>query len=302
MKKVLVLMATHNGEKYIEDQLLSILNQKNVDVDILVSDDNSCDTTIEIIKKYLYTNKIKITSGVFGSPQKNFYNLINVADGINYDYYAFSDQDDVWIEDKLENAISKLSEEKNEFLFYSCNSLPVDENLNSLNSKYKTKLVDAFSKSLICSNTQGATMVINRKLLNLLKGKESQTKIMHDVWIHKTTLLIGGKVLFDSSVGLYYRIHSNNVVYKRRKLIDKIIKKVNDIFTKKDDYLISKLILEWENNFNDEITDNNKEIINKIKNTKKFSNRIKIICSKEFDSPFLFENINFKIRCLRGKL
>lgn len=111
--KVLVLLATFNGEKYIEKQLETILSQIGVEINILISDDCSTDNTMQIIRNYSYLHKnisILETQNKFGSASANFFNLIKNADINDYKYVAFSDQDDIWFEDKLLDGISKLEE------------------------------------------------------------------------------------------------------------------------------------------------------------------------------------------------
>lgn len=113
IKKVLVLLATYNGEKYIKKQLESILNQIGVETNILISDDCSSDNTIKIIENFSCAHKnisILDTKNKFGSASANFFHLIQNADLNEFKYVAFSDQDDIWFEDKLLNGISKLEE------------------------------------------------------------------------------------------------------------------------------------------------------------------------------------------------
>jgi rhamnosyltransferase len=114
-KKVLVLLATFNGEKYIATQLNSILCQKDVDLEILISDDHSSDKTLQLIKDFKKKNKNKITildnKKNFGSAAANFFNLIKKSNIDKFDFIAFSDQDDIWFSDKVISSIKFL--EKN---------------------------------------------------------------------------------------------------------------------------------------------------------------------------------------------
>ncbi len=106
-------MATFNGEKYVKKQLETILSQKSVDVNILISDDFSTDKTTKIINKYSGNFKninILESKNKFGSAAANFFNLVNNCDLSNYDYVAFSDQDDIWFKDKLVDGILQLEE------------------------------------------------------------------------------------------------------------------------------------------------------------------------------------------------
>ena len=91
MKKVQVLLSTYNGEKYLKEQLDSIIAQKGVDVHILARDDGSKDDTIKILEGY---ENIDIIKGSNIGVCKSFFELINKSG--EYDYYSFADQDDVW--------------------------------------------------------------------------------------------------------------------------------------------------------------------------------------------------------------
>lgn len=84
MTKVLILMSTYNGEKYIEEQLESILNSEGVDVDILVRDDGSTDRTIDILSKYKDRNLLDFYVGLNLKPAQSFRNLIEVC-SLDYD-------------------------------------------------------------------------------------------------------------------------------------------------------------------------------------------------------------------------
>lgn len=113
--RVAILLAAFNGQKFIERQLSTILAQKDVSVEIYISDDLSTDNTLNIIKGNASKfSNIKIVSHEkkFGSAAHNFYHLIRSVDVSAFDYVAFSDQDDVWADRKLINAISSLSKSR----------------------------------------------------------------------------------------------------------------------------------------------------------------------------------------------
>ena len=104
---VSVLMSTYNGEKYIREQIESILNQKKVKVHLLIRDDGSQDSTIEIVKEYAnkYPN-VSVYAGKNIGIGNSFMELLRNAP--EADYYAFADQDDVWLDGKLERAIELI--------------------------------------------------------------------------------------------------------------------------------------------------------------------------------------------------
>lgn len=115
--KVLILMATFNGEKWITEQMNSIVNQRGVDIKILVSDDSSSDQTVNMIKQEYkdYVEFINNDGLNFGSAGKNFMNLYHHANVNEYDYVALSDQDDIWKENKLIKSINSINSNNVDF-------------------------------------------------------------------------------------------------------------------------------------------------------------------------------------------
>lgn len=109
IKKVLILLATYNGAKYIKKQLETILSQKNVETHVLISDDCSTDNTIKIVNQFSNENIMLINSTKkFGSASSNFFYLVENADIQKFQYIAFADQDDIWNYDKLAYGIDEL--------------------------------------------------------------------------------------------------------------------------------------------------------------------------------------------------
>ena len=129
-RRILVLVSTYNGERYLSQQLDSILNQKGVNVSVLVRDDGSSDNTIRILEDYEKRNQnLHYYQGTNVGPIMSFFDLLNQAKG--YEYYAFCDQDDVWDDDKLSSAILLLDKEPDSLPVLYCSNLKVvDENLN----------------------------------------------------------------------------------------------------------------------------------------------------------------------------
>lgn len=111
--KVLVLVAAYNGQRWLAEQMDSILNQLDVDISVVISVDTSTDYTLEFCRKYadLYSNvKVLPYGESFGGAGKNFYRLVKDSDFSSFDYISLSDQDDIWHQDKLLNAIEKLQQ------------------------------------------------------------------------------------------------------------------------------------------------------------------------------------------------
>ena len=126
---VVVLMSTYNGERFLEKQLLSILQQQSCNVQLVIRDDGSSDNTVSIIKHYatMYTN-IHLIVGQNVGFKNSFNELIQFASRCNSKYYAFVDQDDVWLKKKLQTAIDYLRKvDDNIPCAFSSNSKLIDQ-------------------------------------------------------------------------------------------------------------------------------------------------------------------------------
>ncbi len=220
MEKVIVLLSTYNGEKYLEEQLDSLVRQKNVEIQILARDDGSSDRTIEILscysKKYDFISYYK---GENIKPAKSFLELIVKAE--DCPYYALCDQDDVWDEDKLFVAIQqikKLNSEKP--AMYYGNTRVVDQDLNYIRNSHQNPLVNERKYScLVEALPTGCTMVFNLAAKKLIQKKLPQYCSMHDTWLYMVCKIFG-EVCYDFEPHISYRQHGNNVigVYKKRSV------------------------------------------------------------------------------------
>ena len=192
-KSVLVLMATYNGEKYLNDQLKSIFNQTGVLVKVLVRDDGSTDNTISILEDWSKTNNLEWYTGEHLNVQFGFYDLMVHAKNYNYNYFAFSDQDDIWDSDKLYIALQHLQEADNlKPSLYYCGQKLVDENLNYLDTHYLNTKRNLKTK-FIFSDIAGCTAVFNKDLLlKSSKIKRANTYIFdYDLKTQMSELLAG---------------------------------------------------------------------------------------------------------------
>ena len=123
-----ICIATYNGEKYIKEQLTSILSQINIDDEVIISDDGSTDQTTEIIKS-LNDSRIKLIKGDFHNFTFNFENAIKQAKG---EYIFLADQDDVWLPNKYHECLHELK--KYDLICH--NSKITDKNLNIINNSF----------------------------------------------------------------------------------------------------------------------------------------------------------------------
>ena len=211
---ILVLLSSYNGEKYIKEQIDSILNQKTeYEVDLLIRDDGSTDGTRNILKEYkeTYADRVQIVYGENIGYIRSFFELIKMADG--HKYYALSDQDDVWLENKLDAAVKMCDEENTELpLLYGSSSCLVNTALEPFGETQKQLREITFYNTIIQNFFPGHTQVFNEPLCQLLKKEIDYSKIyVHDSWITNIAILYG-KVIFDNHSYTLYRQHGSNEV------------------------------------------------------------------------------------------
>ena len=211
MKKpvVAILMGSYNGARFIQKQIDSILNQKEVDVHFYISDDGSSDSTLDIINEYFknYPDQFKKLFQVqFKSPARNFLSIFPKITQ-DYDYYAFSDQDDVWVEDKLQTAIKKINEG---YALYCGRTEYTNNNLQSYSYSSLFSFPPSFKNAIVQSIAGGNTMVFNQEVFNLLKDSFNYEVPMHDWWTYLLTTFAGHQVYYDPIPKVFYRQHSNN--------------------------------------------------------------------------------------------
>ncbi len=210
-KKVLVLMATHNGIRWVAEQLHSIHTQQGVDVSVLASDDGSTDGTFE----YLNANpnvKLLAKRGPYGTAGKNFFNLLLRADFSGYDFVAFSDQDDVWYPGKLKRAVDYLK--TNGCHGYSANMTAFWEDGREI-------LLDKAQPQrewdyLFQGAGAGCTYVMTMKLANGIRDSLLENPLipeeicLHDWFIYAWARAQGLAWFIDKESVMRYRQHDKN--------------------------------------------------------------------------------------------
>jgi rhamnosyltransferase len=210
-----VLIATYNGGNWLVTQLDSIIQQENVKTRIIVSDDCSNDETLKILDRYIFkglVHQLPTLSARQGSAAKNFYRLIRESEIGNADYVAFSDQDDVWMPNKLSRAASVM----NAFgaAAYSCNveAFWSDGRRQIITKAQPQKRYDYF----FSSPGPGCTFVLRRnEYLNLKKWIQEQYHVVykfdsHDWLVYAFFRHSRFKWFIDDYVSMGYRQHGNN--------------------------------------------------------------------------------------------
>lgn len=212
---VVVLMSTYNGERFLEKQLLSILQQQSCNVQLVIRDDGSSDNTVSIIKHYatMYTN-IHLIAGKNVGFKNSFNELIQFASRCNSKYYAFVDQDDVWLKKKLQTAIDYLRKvDDNIPCAFSSNSKLIDQYDNPIGIYIPFSLRLTKLTLLINGLFQGCSMVFNKKAVDIYAAHPSPLKF-HDLWMVYICGFLG-QFYFSNECLFLYRLHENNVAGRK---------------------------------------------------------------------------------------
>lgn len=228
------MLASYRGQKYIAEQVQSILKQKDMDVWLLISDDGGARQCVEFLKGKIaatsHFERVTVVEGPERGVNANFAHLIATVDTSQSSLYAFSDQDDVWLSEKLSTAEEKLR-------FYSATQGPqlyasrtmvCDEDLNPVFLSKGMPRVASFQNALLESIAGGNTMVFDSKALKLLK--KVNVPVHHDWLTYMVVTACGGEVIFDDEPYVLYRQHGANVIganngiaqkfYRLRKLLN----------------------------------------------------------------------------------
>lgn len=284
--KLIVLLSTYNGEKYLKEQLNSLISQDLKSDKILIRDDGSSDSTLEIIKYYADNYSfIEYYQGENLGPAKSFFELINKAKG--YDYYSLCDQDDVWFKDKLKVAISNLNKYRNENipLLYASKFTMTDENLNPLDAKISELYnYHDFAHALLYTSAPGCTMVFNNaareKIIKYDINKEYL--IIHDSIIHKVVTMFG-KMILDEKSYMYYRQHSNNQIGLPTTKYQQFVLRIKRFFKKENTNIRSDLAKSLLNVYGNEITSDKRELLEIVANYRENKKcKKKLLTLKEF--------------------
>lgn len=286
MKKVLVLMSTYNGQMYLKEQLVSIYAQKGVDCTLLVRDDGSSDCTKQILAEEEKNGSLRWYEGRNVGPARSFWDLLLNAP--KCEWYAFSDQDDVWHEDKLKAALEQFGNCVDRPALYFGQTQLVDENLCPMDS-VKIHPLLTYGEALMYQFVGGCTMVFNDKLRNELLKYTPRYMRMHDVWIYDVAMALGAWVCFDDKPYILYRQHSRNAVGQVNSSLFRWRERIGRL--RKNERIRSSIARELWNGYAELMVEEHKELTFKVINYKKCFNKVSLICGHELDCANHFVSI-----------
>lgn len=212
-----ILMATYNGEKYLKEQIESILNQTYKNIRLVISDDCSKDGTKNILKQYEENERIEIhyhekNQGYI----KNFEYLLKQ---VKNEIYMLSDQDDVWMPQKIEKSYETLIKNGADLVFGDLEV--VDENLKTIYTSFNkfmlldkkiNKYIDSYKVNYLYNCVTGCTLMSRSKWIKYILPIPTDSKyLIHDHWIGLIVAL-NGKLTYIPEIYIKYRQHGNNQI------------------------------------------------------------------------------------------
>lgn len=247
-RKVLVLLATYNGERFLKEQLDSIMQQDGVEVHVLIRDDGSKDNTVQLLKtmSHFYEGRVTVIEGENIGCTPCFMQLMKMAvdfKGFDADYYAFCDQDDVWLRDKLyrsTTALDKMDSTKPALFFGYCQW--ADTGMNLLPTPPPKPYRFTLGESFLINAAGGLTMVFNTSLLKNAIRADIPSAVLHDWWVYVLCLALSGNVYYDPQPLVHYRLHGNNVMGTGRVPLLKRINRILNPVNKDLSYYLAKVL------------------------------------------------------------
>jgi glycosyltransferase involved in cell wall biosynthesis len=215
-EKIAILLCTFHGQRYLEEQLDSFAAQTHKHWEVWASDDGSRDDTHSILEAYREKwgkEYLSIHSGPLEGFVANFLSLVCRAD-IAADYYAFSDQDDVWESDKLERALNWLRTNPDTVpALYCSRTRLVDAENNEIGLSPLFRKEPSFANALVQNIGGGNTMVFNNAARELLrKAGDGLAVPVHDWWAYIAISGCGGQIHYDQKATTRYRQHADNLI------------------------------------------------------------------------------------------
>ena len=303
-KTVCIMLSTYNGEKYLKPLLDSLVAQRGITKTIVARDDGSKDNTPNILKEYKENGKInKLIIEPNVGFARSFHKLMENA--YKSDYYAWSDQDDIWDDNKIYYGVKALEKEDNSIpLVYWCSFRSMDKNNKVYSKKSKRtkfkKGSDSFINALNSNDIRGCTCVFNQKALDMMLSLGEFGYRYHD-WMIQLICCAFGKEIYDPIPHINYRCHENNCFGPAGFNIASLKRAINFIKNVEFKNNHSKTAQEFYNAFYDQMTNQKqKDYINLVINYKTDKKAKKDLLNKKefFNSmpPFLRRLLRYSIK------
>ena len=225
---IAILLCTYNGARFLPLQLKSYEAQDFADWRLYVSDDGSDDATPELLAEFQNkhgASRVQIRQGPRRGFVANFLSLI-CDPAIAAEYYALSDQDDVWDAHKLSRARELLAPApRDRPVVYCSRTRLIDEQGVEIGLSTYYRKTPHFRNALAQSLAGGNTMVLNEEMRGLLTKAGPDVKVAsHDWWIYLLITAVGGTILYDGVPTVSYRMHGRNVIGSNESALAKVLR------------------------------------------------------------------------------
>lgn len=303
---VLILLSSYNGEKYIKEQLDSIFEQ-TYPVHILIRDDGSSDGTIDIIQMYMKMhNNIELIKGSNLGFIGSFNALVCDERTNKYEWIAFCDQDDIWLPEKIEKAIEKLSvkyDEEIPTLYYSNLILYYDQRDGTQNEmRFKKDPRCTKEKELVTHVALGCSFVFNQATARLYKEGVNNRMYAHD-WQMFCVCEYMGKTIYDHHSYIKYRLHGNNTIGLNHKTIGQGITELFRLIRTPKPETRVLWFTDFLETYGDKLANEDQEIIKTLVEYKKhLKYRMKLLFRLKYRAYDWKTTMAFKLRTLVGRM
>jgi glycosyltransferase involved in cell wall biosynthesis len=257
------LLSTYNGGEFLADQIRSLSAQSYPATFITIRDDGSTDGTYQKVCEHVAGSaNVKVIRGENLGAAASFLDLLASA-GSECEYFAFADQDDIWMASKLENAVSQMTQtDSAEPTMYCSRQEYVDERLKHLGFSRIPRQI-GFGNALVENIATGCTVVLNQEARRIIVERQPSRLLMHDWWCYLVVSAFG-KVIYDERPSVKYRLHGQNAIgaptHAGQKLLRGAIRFLN---YRKDATTITDQALEFKHCFGDLLNEQNSSILEK---------------------------------------
>lgn len=301
---VAILMSTYNGEKYLLEQVNSILNQNYRNLHLFIRDDGSNDNTLNILESLAKHPMITVLESRNNLGYKNSFLFLirNILKSNNhFEYLAFSDQDDFWDPNKITSAIQLLEKNKtNKFRLYYSGLTFVNENLEVLKIKDERKVRMTFGSEIVRHSISGATSVFTEDLGKVAVLNDDVFSIQdgHDSLIFRLNAALNGVFIRDENNYIKFRRHNSNTSNATSGFVHKI--KYELLREDHSEIKTAKYIQKY---LYDNVSKNTLEQIDFLINYRQsIRNKIRLLNNKNFRRESTLMNILFMYRVLFNKI
>ena len=297
--RVCVLLSTYNGEKFIVEQIESLLAQKDVEVNIVVRDDGSSDRTCEILDTYQNNGKLKWYTGNNLGFAQSFIDLVLQAP--DSDYYAFCDQDDIWLSDKLSRAVNALETLDNPRSLYCSNVFYYKDGQTYGGIHKHEQTFDKYT-CLVRNIAPGCSMVFTKGIKDLVKSAPPRKIIAHDFWIFQLAVLMG-VVVYDFEPSMLYRQHENNQIGQKNSRKDIWKRRIKHLSSSRHNHDREEQAKELLFCYESEMADDTRTIVSRVAHYRNsLKNKFGLILDKRYTMGTPKADAFLKLRILFSKL